>query len=129
MQIMAEAWPVLPACLVLTEEDDIWVEKHLATWSRFMHRDRDEGPAGYLKRAPGMIGYTHDGRGDKLYDQVDGFVAEAVDACMSALPPAEWAAIQSRYGLAFRFPRGNEADLYLSAKVRLIPLLRRRNVV
>jgi len=128
--MLAMAESSTPDPLLLSEDADTWIERHLYTWARWMRRNRDEGPAGYLRRAPGMIGYTHDGRGDKLYDQVDGFVAEAVDACLLSLPPGEWAAVQAHYGLAvFRFPRGNEADLYASAKARLIPLLRRRNVV
>lgn len=123
-------YPAIPSCLVLTEEADTWIERHLYTWARWMRRNRDEGPVGYLKRAPGMIGYTHDGRGDKQYDHLDGFIAEAVDSCLASLSPAELAAVQSRHGLAvFRFPRGNEDALYASAKARLIPLLRRRNVV
>jgi hypothetical protein len=114
----------------LVDEADVWVERHLDTWARWMRRDRDEAPAGYLKRALGLIGYTHDGRGDKLYDHLDMFVAEAADACLEALAPAELAAVQNRHGLAtFRFPRGNEEALYMSAKARLIPMLRRRNVV
>lgn len=130
MQVaMIEAIPAIPACLVLTEEADEWITRHLYTWARWMRRDRDEAPEGYLKRSPGLTGYTHMSM-DAAYDKLDEFVAEAVDACLEVLPPAEWAAVQSRHGLAtFRFPRGNENALYLSAKARLIPLLRRRNVV
>lgn len=115
----------------LSDEDDRWVSDKLSKWSRWMRRDRDELEVGLPKRSPGLIGFTHqDGRGDHLYDKLDGWVAEAVDACMSSLPPAEWAAVQNHWHLAvFRFPRGNQADLYLRAKVRLIPMLRRRNVV
>lgn len=116
--------------VALSDDADAWIERHLAVWARWMRRDRDE-LAGYLKRSPGMVGFTHqDGRGDHLYDKVDGWIAGAVDSCMESLLPAEWAAVQNHWHLAvFRFPRGNEGSLYLSAKVRLIPMLRRRNVV
>ena len=121
---------LVDAQAALAETEDDWIERHLATWARWMRRDRDEAPTGFLKRSPGLVGFTHDGRGDKTYDHLDGFIAEAVDACMEALLPAEWAAVQNRWRLAvFHFPRGNEGALYASAKVRLIPLLRRRNVV
>ena len=115
---------------ILSEEAERWVEKHLYTWARWMRRDGDE-LEGYMKRTSMLVGFTHqDGRGDHLYDKLDGFVAEAVNSCMESLLPAEWAAVQNHWRLAvFRFPRGNERSLYLSAKVRLIPMLRRRNVV
>jgi len=113
----------------LTVIDDAWIERHLATWARWMGRDRDELATGYLKRSPGLTGYTHMSM-DTSYDRLDGFIAEAVNACVEALSPLEWSAVQSHHGLAvFRFPRGNEEALYLNAKMRLIPLLRRRNVV
>ena len=115
----------------LSAEADAWIERHLYTWARWMRRDSDELAEGFLKHSTVLTGFTHqDGRGDHLYDKLDGFVAEAVDSCMESLLPAEWAAVQNHWRLAvFRFPRGNERSLYLSAKVRLIPMLRRRNVV
>ena len=115
----------------LSAEADAWIDRHLHTWARWMRRDSDELAEGFLKRSTVLVGFTHqDGRGDHLYDKLDGFVAEAVDSCIASLSPAESAAVKNHWRLAvFRFPRGNERSLYLSAKVRLIPMLRRRNVV
>ncbi|MCR4297484.1 MAG: hypothetical protein NUV75_01840 [Gallionella sp.] len=122
--------PVGPAQAVLSDEDDRWVSEKLSKWARWMRRADEIVGTGYLKRSPGLHGFTHDGRGDKDYDKLDGWIAEAVDSCMASLSLAEWAAVQNHWHLAvFKFPRGNQFSLYLSAKVRLIPMLRRRNVV
>lgn len=122
-----EANAIAAPAIGLPVSADDWIERHLYTWARWMRRgELTEGFADHC--SGGLQGFTHMDM-DAAYERLDAWIAAAVDACMEELPPAEWAAVRNRHGLAvFEFPRDNEAELYASAKKRLIPMLRRRNV-
>ena len=111
----------------LSEDSDRWIERHLYTWSLWMNGGRIAD--GYPEHTAGLKGFTHTDM-DASYDSLDRWIAEVVSVCVEELPPAQWAAVHNRFGISmFRFPRGNEQELYLAAKLTLIPLLRKRNVV
>ena|SRR3990167_3825801 len=94
------------------------LEFHLDNWRRWMRSDVPVD--GYPSRSLVCSSSGHSVTFDALVDAADIRCAMAVDALMRGLSPAEGAAINHVYLYAvFRFPRGNLADLLLTAKLKL----------
>lgn len=107
-------------------DTDAWIEAHLATWGRWMRHG--VVTKGLPRRSAGLTGFTHTDT-ESSYNRLDSQIARAVDACLVELTNAERMAVNNRHGLAvYHFLCGNEAELYASAKEKLIPLLRKRDI-
>lgn len=111
---------------VVVADPDEWIERHLATWARWMRRG--EVTKGYPSRSAGLTGFTHTDT-ESSYNGLDSAIARAVAACMIALSGPERQAVTNRYGFSrCPFSPEHEAELYASAKAKLIPLLRKRDI-
>lgn len=105
--------------LVVILED--WAE-----WcARYTGRRESSGSVGLTS------GYGASKSFDDMLDDINSGIARLVDATVDDLDAGQRAAINRRYGISavFRFPRGNYADLLLSAHDELMVTLPKKGVV
>jgi len=94
------------------------LEWHLDNWRRYMRSD--VAVDGFPGRSAGCLVGGLSATFDELVDAADKRCAQAVDALMLGLAPAERAAISHIYLYAvFRFQRDNLDDLLLSGRFKV----------
>lgn len=123
---------VREACAVTAgtiRDTEWWLESHLSNWVRWMRGS--EAPEGLPDRACGGVrGFTILGDSEQAYDKMDATLAEATNAAIEGLVPAERAAIYREYGVCavYRFPRDNYQDILAAGRQHVLESLRRRGV-
>jgi hypothetical protein len=109
-----------------------WTERHLVTWCAWKHGWY--GPDGLPSGSMVAENYsTIDRESDAAYDRLDAWIAETCDVVIESIGqahPAQKAALYRCYDIvsAFRFPRGNYAELLVQAKSNVLLGLRKRGV-
>lgn len=123
----------------MTKDESEQLEELLMTWYHWARAHREH--LGYSRVAPGFQGVSDlDGYGDD--DETDAklnrYVAEQVDVCLSSLPVELRAAVGIHAGnraagaCVFSNPRftpEQQHQRYQEAKERLLPMLRRRDMI
>lgn len=98
------------------------LEWHMDNYRRYM-RSEDYG-RDYPARSSGFVAGGNSRSFDEMADASDIRCAQAVDALVGGLAPAERAAVNHTYLKAifpavFRFPRGNLAELLHSGRLKI----------
>jgi len=101
-----------------------WHLENWATWARSYHPR-----LGMPSRALGLA-TTGLSDFDDLCEAADSYAAQATDAAIDNLTPAQSAAVNRKWlDAVYRFPRDNFIDSYADAIKRLGPLLDRQGLV
>lgn len=117
MQAVAEIQDRLAGSMI-GGMSEVRLEFHLDNWRRFMRSDVIVD--GYPGRTPGCVAGGISASFDELVDSADRRCAEAVDALMLGLNPAERVAINHVYlSAVFRFPRHNLPVLLQSGRFKI----------
>lgn len=118
------AWPTTSDDAGMTGERLDWM---LWNWERWMHRSSHR--LGYKPTASGGMGRSGSDDFDEMVDRADSRCAQAVDALVEGLTPAQHAAVYHKHlAAAFRV-RGDLDALYRDACEAIRRGLVRRGIV